>query len=606
VAVVPGLGRALTAFPIQPLLDVVVKSLSESLGFEGAGIAIVFKGTRTRFISTNDPAILELESLQSRLKGTPGERAAQSGEMVALTTLNTAGGKFAVEVLARGFASVFSFPLGDRTKDRAVGALTLYLKRKGPLSDAETRIITAVTAITSEFLVNAQQKLVEIIDVQQRGPVGEIDRLTGLPSGETHRSAVMSQSKKGNAFKESVGVVYIDLDRFKLINDTYGHEIGNQVLVAVAQRLAGLTREGQVLTREGGDEFIIFCDRTTAGEMTYLGERIKRAFEYPFVLPKSVIGMRASVGLALSPPGEWFQNELFSEADEAMYAVKRNGGGGFLFFDADQEQLEKDADTLASDLATAIRDGHLSLAFQPVCQAANGFVVGFEVLLRWHHPARGMIPAKTAIYLAEQRGLMPVIGYWIFEEAFKAFATLMDENPAAALVMSVNASPLQLMDQDFAERIQNLAQSLGMKFKDLIIEVTETTLFNDGDTARTALGWLMTQGVKVSLDDFGTGYSSLAHLREFSVSQVKIDASFIQAAPGDKVAHAVVCSIATLGKTLGISIVAEGVETEKQNRRAMEAGCELAQGYHHFRPVSLEDLSAIVKRQGQAPPLLKS
>ena len=604
MAVVPGLGRALTTFPIQPLLDVVVTSLSESLGFEGAGIAIVFKGTRTRFIATNDPAILELENLQSRLKGTPGELAGRTGEMVALPSLSAKDGRFASEVLSRGFASVFAFPLGDR--DRAVGALTLYLMREGPLSDPEARIIKAITAITSEFLVNAQQKLVEIIDVQQRGPVGEIDKLTGLPIGESHRFAVMSQPQKGNAFKESVGVVYIDLDRFKLINDTYGHETGNQVLVAVAQRMAKLMREGQVLTRESGDEFIIFCNRTTVNEMTHLAERIKRAFEYPFVLPKSVIKMRASIGLALSAPGEWFQNQLFTDADEAMYAVKRNGGGDFEFFDADQEQLEKDADSLASDLATAIHDGNLSLAFQPVCRAANGLVVGFEVLLRWHHPTRGLMPAQTTIYLAEQRGLMPEIGYWIFEESFKAFKTLVEENPNSSLVMSVNASPLQLMDQDFAERIHDLAQSMDMKLKDLIIEVTESTLFNDGDTARTALAWLMSQGVKVSLDDFGTGYSSLAHLREFIVSQVKIDASFIQAGAEDKVAHAVVCSVATLGKTLGISIVAEGVETELQNKSAMQAGCELAQGYYHFRPGSIEELSAIVKRQNLSPPRLKS
>ncbi len=599
--VVPGLGRALKAFPIQPLLDVVVRSLSESLGIKGVGIGITFKGARTIFVAGNSPDVLLVENYQAESKDGPGVVAGATGKLIEVHDLRKSTYKaFAAEAIARGYHSVFAFPLGDGV--RAVGSLCLYLTETGPLSESRMRIAEAVTNITREFLLNAQQKLVEIIDVQQRGAIGEIDKLTGLPLGETHRAEVESQEVRGNAFKESVGVVFIDLDRFKLINDTHGHDVGNQLLMAVAQRLAGLTREGEVLTREGGDEFVIFCNRTTINELTYLAERMKRAFEYPFVLEKNVISIQASIGIAVSEPGSWFENALFTKADEAMYRVKRQGGAGFEFFDPNIEANEADANILATDLTHAIEKGEFAIVYQPVCVATDGTIVGVEALLRWNHGSRGIISAKETIYLAEQRGLMPTIGYWILETVFNDYKKIVKSVSDLNLLVSVNASPLQLMDRDFAERVHNLSLVANMKLKDLIIEVTESTLFNDGDTAKSALGWLMAQGVKVSLDDFGTGFSSLSHLQEFSVSQVKVDKSFVQRAPSEKVAFAVLRSVTALGASLGISVVAEGIETQQQNSTAIDAGCELAQGYFHHRPVSLDDLIIMLKKQSLDTP----
>jgi diguanylate cyclase (GGDEF)-like protein len=593
---IPGLGRALKSFPIQPLLDVVVRSLTSSLAIEGVGIGITFKRARTLFVAGNSPDVVIVENVQAESREGPGAEAAATGKFVEVRDVSASKyTRFAAEAMAHGYHSVFAFPLGDTV--RAVGSMCLYLTETGPLSEDRMRIAQAVTAVTTEFLLNAQQKLVEIIDVQQRGAVGIIDKLTGLPVGEAHRAEVEGQEIEGKGGTESVAILFLDLDRFKLINDTHGHEVGNQLLVAVAQRLAGLTREGEVLTREGGDEFVVFCSRTTISDITYLAERIKRAFEYPFVLPKNVISIQASIGMAISEPGSWFDSTLFSQADEAMYRVKRQGGADFEFYDPDVEEKEKDTNILADDLAHAIERGQLSLDYQPVCEAANGTVVGCEALLRWNHPVRGLVPAKETIYLAEQRGLMPSIGYWIFEEAFRNYREVSEQIPGLNLMISLNVSPLQLMDREFAERIHALSLVSGMTLSNLSIEVTESTLFNDGDTAKSALNGLMARGAKVCLDGFGTGFSSLGHLQEFTVSQVKVDRSFVQRAPTDKIAYAVLTSVTALGLSLGTPVVAEGVETQQQHDMALKAGCTLAQGYFHFRPGSLQELIAILKKQ---------
>ena len=570
--------RALTELPIQPLLDVVVSALAEALKIAGAGISVSFQGSHVRFVVASTPDVLKLEHAQVVNNEGPALMASAAGNYVGLPELDEKRFPHFVELAtAHGFGSVFAFPLGKAGD--CIGALCLDVNSPGELSPDQRATTEAIAKVTTEFLVRASKKLADIMDVERRRNGVMTDPLTGLPAGQAHRDEVQRGAHPSGSNKDSVGVLFIDLDRFKLVNDTYGHAVGNELLIVVAQRLAGIVRKGETLTRESGDEFIVFCDRASHDDVLHLAERIKGAFAYPFVLTSSVVSIQASVGVAFSAPGEWFEDGLFSRADEAMYRVKRLGGNDFQMYDARLNEIEQDADQLASDLASAVQDGRLKMVYQPIVLSDTGVIVGVEALIRWTHLTRGSIPADTTIFLAEQRGLMQTIGLWALAEACKAHVLFRSVNPNAELKMSVNVSAVQLMDHDFADLVSQTLSRTGMNPKDLILEVTEGTLFNDGETAKLALGALMDRGVMVALDDFGTGFSSMTHLREFMPSHIKIDRSFVQAAPTDPVAKAVVFSLAALGRTLGISVVAEGVETEEQKNIVCEAGCEFTQGF---------------------------
>jgi len=585
--------RALTELPIQPLLDVVVTSLAEALEIAGAGISVSFQGSHMRFVAASTPDVMKMEHAQVVNNEGPAMMATATGKFVGVPSLGEKRFPHFDELAkAHGFGAVFAFPLGRAGE--CIGALCLYLTSDGELSPDQRATTEAIAKVTTEFLLRASKKLADIMEDQRQRNGGTIDPLTGLPAGQSHRDQVQRGPHPTNA-TQSVGVVFIDLDRFKLVNDTYGHAVGNELLIVVAQRLAGLVRKGETLTRESGDEFVVFCDRTSHDDVLHLAERIKRAFAYPFVLTNNVVSIQASVGVAFSAPGEWFEDGLFARADEAMYRVKRLGGNDFQMYDANVNDIERDADQLASDLASAIQDERLKLVYQPIVRSDTGIIVGVEALIRWTHLTRGPIPAKTTIFLAEQRGLMQTIGLWALAEACKAHVLFRAVNPEAELKMSVNVSAVQLMDHDFPDLVGQTLAHTGMNPTDLILEVTEGTLFNDGETAKSALGALMARGVLVALDDFGTGFSSMTHLREFMVSQIKIDRSFVQAAPTDAVAKAVLFSLASLGRTLGISIVAEGVETEEQKKIVREAGCELTQGFVYHKPKSAKALLTLMK-----------
>lgn len=594
------LARALTELPIQPLLDVVVSSLCDAIDVAGAGISVSFPGSHVRFVAASSPESMKLEHAQVINNEGPAMTAAASGKYVGVPDLNNARfPSFDDLAKAQGFGSVFAFPLGKAGE--CIGSLCIYVDKPGELDSDKQATATAIAKVTTEFLLRASKKLVGVIEAERQRNVELTDPLTGLLAGLPHRDQVRRRVRGaegesgGGEETKSVGVLYIDLDRFKLVNDTYGHAVGNELLVVIAQRLAGIVRKGETLTRESGDEFVVFCEGTSHNDVLHLAERIKRAFAFPFVLTNNVISIQASVGVAFSAPGEWFEDGLFAHADEAMYRVKRLGGNGYQMYDANMNAIEIDADVLATDLTTAIRDERLKMLYQPIVNTETGVIVGVEALIRWTHLTRGPIPAKTTIFLAEQRGLMQTIGLWALERACKAYVLFRSVNPDAQLKLSVNVSAVQLMDDDFPNLVSQILFRTGMEPQDLMLEVTEGTLFNDGETAKTALGALMKKGVLVALDDFGTGFSSMRHLREFMVSQIKIDSSFVQAAPTDPVAKAIVFSLAALGKTLGVSIVAEGVETEAQRTIVRDAGCDLTQGFFYHKPLPPKDLLTMLK-----------
>jgi diguanylate cyclase (GGDEF)-like protein len=422
------------------------------------------------------------------------------------------------------------------------------------------------------------------------------DALTGLPNRALLLQRIKHAARRGRRSHTQAAVLFVDLDRFKRVNDTYGHEVGDELLVAVAQRLSALVRTGDTLARFAGDEFVFLCeDMESAADAELLASRIDAAFAQPFVLTGVELEMTASVGLAFAGPGGEVSTLLVANADVAMYQAKRKGGAGHQIIDvrAAAEMIERNS--LESDLRAALARDDLSVAYQPIVDVADGVIRGVEALLRWESSDRGAVSAHYMIEAAEQTGLIIKIGAWVLERACRDHASWSAAYPDMPLELAVNVSARQLMSGDFAATVSNILSSTHMRPASLILEVTESILIDDSEGAMIALAGLKSLGVQLALDDFGTGFSSLSYLRRLPIDIVKIDRTFI--ANLKPPFHATITAAVTnLAHILGLSVTAEGVETADQRAAIKAIGCECAQGYLYARPMPSSGIAKYIGR----------
>ncbi|HWH46085.1 MAG TPA: EAL domain-containing protein [Thermoleophilaceae bacterium] len=404
------------------------------------------------------------------------------------------------------------------------------------------------------------------------------DPLTGLPNRELlldrATQALARAARDGNC----VAMLFIDLDRFKLINDSLGHAAGDEALLQVADRLGESVRAGDTVARFGGDEFVVLCDAIAdADEARTIAERALAAIGTPMRVGGSELDVRASIGVVTSVDGE--ADALLRAADAAMYAAKNRGGTRISMFDPGTMR-NRAAERLRGerDLRRALARAEIHVAYQPQIRISDGTLAGVEALARWRHPERGAIPPSEFIPLAEETGLIGEVGELVLREACR------EARRWETLKVSVNFSPAQLLSHDPVAVVGSALEESGADPSRVCLEITEGVLMADAPASTAALAGLRDLGVALAIDDFGTGWSSLSYLRRFPVSQLKIDASFVQGLGAQGSDDAIVAAMVGMADALGLDVVAEGVETDTQLAALRETGCDVVQGYLVGRP----------------------
>ena len=416
------------------------------------------------------------------------------------------------------------------------------------------------------------------------------DRLTGLPNREQFRRTLRDAISGARDLAKPLVVITLNLNRFKLVNDVLGYGFGDELLKAVAQRLTQqVYREGDMVARLGGDEFAILLTRSNAEGAMVITERINEAFEVPLALNDQTVDMHASMGVACWPADADNADELMSRSEIAMHAAKATTNQVLTYTPA-LDSSSSQTLSLLSDLRHALQNHELRLFLQPKLDIPSGRVVAAESLVRWQHPVRGLVPPLQFIPFAEQTGFVRQLTLWMFEEAARLLSQLGPEH--AHLRIAINLSTRDLLDLDFPQRLSTLMQHYGVRGEDFCLEITESAIMDDPQRAENTLNQLAALNFKLSIDDFGTGYSSLAYLRRLPVSELKIDKSFVMGMADNASDAKIVRSTVDLAHNLGLSVVAEGVETQAILDQLRELRCDEAQGYFISKPMPSTDFAA--------------
>ncbi|GGE81342.1 putative bifunctional diguanylate cyclase/phosphodiesterase [Sphingomonas prati] len=398
-------------------------------------------------------------------------------------------------------------------------------------------------------------------------------------------------------------VLFLDLDRFKVVNDSLGHLAGDALMKEVAQRLRRCVRPQDTLARIGGDEFAILIeDAADLNTPVRIAEAIIEALRAPVQLGRQSVFPSASIGVV--PAGEpgVVPDDLMRDADIAMYQAKRAGGGDYAIFDATMHDDAVSQLTLQTDLRQAVERGEFHLAYQPIVDPASGAIQSFEALLRWTHPVRGPISPADFVPVAEEIGLIRQIDRWVMHEACAQLAQWQRRFDDPALRLSINVSAAGFVDRDFVTALSDVLDEFGLRPQTLELEITEGIFLHPSAEIAGAIGAVRDMGVRIALDDFGTGYSSLSYINRYPIDTIKIDKSFIDGVGSNRETRAIVELIVKLGATLDLNIIAEGVETQAQTDILMQIGCRAIQGYHFAKPLTPEDATRVLAAGGAAAP----
>lgn len=428
------------------------------------------------------------------------------------------------------------------------------------------------------------------------------DPLTNLPNRLLFEDRLIHallrlERTNRSSVKDRLGILFVDLDGFKPINDSFGHAAGDEILIGAAQRLLAQARSSDTVARVGGDEFLVLLeDAQDAAACMAVANRILKSLSQPFQLGNKELQITCSIGIVVFPDhGD--RDHLIANADAAMYVAKRNGGNSFAVFEPHMgsdasEQLE-----LQSDLRNAIQRQQMSLHYQPKIDGERGSIIGVEALLRWTHPERGMIAPDVFIPLAERFGIIINLGNWVIEEACRQLAEW--RGMGLQMRVAINLSVHQLRESGLAERITQTLQRHNVQASQLLCEITESVAMEDTQATQRTFEELRDIGVYLSIDDFGTGYSSLNYLRQLPAQQLKIDRSFIRDLETEEDARAVVHAVVHLAHALGLRVVAEGVETAAQRDILLNMHCDELQGYFYAKPMPADRLLAWAKGDKQ-------
>jgi diguanylate cyclase len=414
------------------------------------------------------------------------------------------------------------------------------------------------------------------------------DPLTGLPTRGVLLERLERELTREVSDDAEIAVLFVDLDNFKLVNDSLGHRSGDEVLCEMARRIVGCLGPEDTASRFGGDEMVILHSRAMDRSAVALGNRILAAFAEPIVISGREVVVSASVGVALCKPGMKSAERLLREADTALYTAKDRGRSRLEQFNEELHARAEKRMQIESDLRAALRESQLFVEYQPQVRLKDGCVVGVEALVRWRHPEHGVIPPGDFIPVAEDCGLIIKIGQQVLRESCRQLAEWTRLMPGRSLAMTVNVSPRQIAEPNFIVELREVLAATGIDPAALCIEITESVMMNARQEVIALLEEVRQLGVFIAIDDFGTEHSSLSRLREMPAEVLKIDRSFIDGLSSEPGDTAIVSSILSLAYAMGKHTIAEGVEKREQAAMLLRLGCEVAQGYFFSRPVAAE------------------
>jgi diguanylate cyclase (GGDEF)-like protein len=575
--------------PFQAILDAITAGAADLLDDDMAGL---------RLRDSEDPDMLILHAST----GVPADVARQVWR-VPVSRAGVAGA-----ALVRNDVVVMErYPSDpDRVPELATGGVASAMA--APVHDNGVVVGSLVVASSRPRVYTARDRTVlrhfadhvslAVSDHQTRAKMQAAyhDFLTGLAS----RALFMERLQHAVAGARGQGwpaVLFVDLDRFKFVNDTLGHAAGDTLLAEVAERLRTCVAPDDVPARLGGDEFAVLLGDGRQETAVATAQRIISALRRPFVVSGREVFVNASVGISSGADGHTGE-DLVRNADLAMYEAKKNGKGRYEVFRPDMQDRVMRTVGLEADLHRALERDELVLAYQPIVDLASGHVTAVEALVRWRHPERGLVMPGDFVPLAEDTGLIVPVGAWVLREACRQVVAW---GPDTDLTVSVNLSARELQEPQLAAVVARTLRDTGLPPPRLVLEITESLLLSDTATSVAQLRRLKDLGVRLAIDDFGTGYSALAYLRQFPIDIIKIDRSFLGEIVTDPRAAALVQAIVQLGHTMGLTTVAEGVEGPEQVARLRRAGCGLGQGYHFGGPMDPATVQSLAARSACLP-----
>jgi diguanylate cyclase (GGDEF)-like protein len=469
--------------------------------------------------------------------------------------------------------------------------------------------VKARTLQLEELVTQLNQEIAEHHTTQEKLTQQALhDALTGLPNRVLFMEHLQKAIQRSHRHKHYFcAVLFIDLDRFKSINDLWGHAVGDQLLIEISRILQGSCRDLDTIARLSGDEFTILLeDLEDYQNAIHVAERLLDKLTSPIALSDRHVFSGASIGVVLDISPYQTGSELLRDADIAMYRAKSLGKGRYAIFDQQMYAQTLHVSQLESDLRLAIERNEFVLYYQPITSLLTEQIIGFEALLRWAHPEKGLVGPDEFIAIAEETGLITPIGEWVLREACQQLRVWQDEIPMAdSLYISVNLSSQQLKQFDFVNQVVKILQETGLDGQSLYLELTETMLMDQGDQTIELLSQIKVRGIQLSIDDFGTGYSSLSYLHRFPIDALKIDRSFVMPMTPEVENWEIVKTIITLAHSLGITAIAEGVETNYQLTQLKQFGCDGAQGYYFSKPVDRLTAESLLLK-AQVPSLPKA
>ncbi|NJL90146.1 MAG: EAL domain-containing protein [Coleofasciculaceae cyanobacterium SM2_1_6] len=493
------------------------------------------------------------------------------------------------EVLARIRLHLQLHQLNQKLQKEVRDRMTAELQLQTLNTDLERRVHKQ-TAALKQTMLQLQQTYSQLLAREKQLEYDVChDALTGLPN----RVWLMNRLQQLIQVTEKGGMPYIllfiDLDRFKIINDSLGHLIGDQLLKSVGKAIEACLQETDTVVRLGGDEFVILMENVQdIGVATNLAEKIQHKLQVGFQLKQYQVQTGASIGIAMSSKDYQQPEEVLRDADIAMYYAKAKGRGCYEVLTSVMQKQATNRWQLEIDLRQGLEYQEFYLHYQPIVSLRNGELIGFESLLRWSHPTRGLLSPMEFIAISEETGLIHQLGWWALQSSIQQLSIWRQRIPRDKhLIVNINVSPTQLQQTNLPSRIETLINKTNIPKSDIKLELTESALIDSDDRGITVLNELKKMGVNICIDDFGTGYSSLSRLHEMPVDTLKIDKSFVQRLGTTNCSRSIIQTIVTIAKSLGMSVVAEGIETPAQKLELQALGCDFGQGYLFSRPLDV-------------------
>ena len=542
-------------------------------------IALYDAQLRYQYVNSATERILGLDS--GRILGRTDRELGR--EDLALASWETG----LASVLATGEKCMVDFSLGAGLEQRDFQS-HLAAHRETP-AGAPVGVVTSTREVT---------ELRRVQDAMSHQAVH--DPVTGLANRVLLMDRLTQSLARMQRRPSQIALLSMDLDEFKQVNDTFGHSVGDRLLVEVGRRLTAFSRHNDTVARLGGDEFVLIYDDVGSDDDVHrVVDRVMRSLAEPYLDNGREVFVTASIGVVVTTDPHVLPENLIGDADAAMYQAKTRGRNRYQFADPEFRERAVGRYTVETELARALERGQLRLEYQPVFALKNRVITGAEALIRWDHPGRGTVPPVEFITIAEDRGLIVPIGTWVLDEACRQLVEWSAMAPVGSppLTMAVNVSGRQLGARNFVELVKSALERHGLVPQQLCLEVTETALLQDIDLARATVADLGALGIHIALDDFGTGYSSLAHLMQFPVNVIKIDKSFVSQLKTEGPGHQIVAAVTAMAHVLGMTVVAEGIETAEQLDHLVDLGCDDGQGYLLGRPMRPDVLGGLLKNQ---------